>query len=323
MQERGVNRMESAAKGQAKGRARPGRLRRGWQEACRHKTSYLLMAPYMVFFILFLVIPIIAAICLSFTYFNMLEAPRFVGLLNYQRLFLEDKIFLKVLQNTLLFAVITGPLSYLLSFGLAWLINQFGRYMRTFMTFLFYAPALMSNMFFMWSYLFSGDSYGVVNGMLLSIGAIREPVQWFSDTSTMLPVLILIQLWASLGTAFLSFIAGFQSQDRTLFEAGAIDGVKNRWQELWYISIPQMAPQLMFGAVMQIGSAFGVSSVIMSLAGWPTTEYAADTIVTYMLDVGNTRYEMGYACTMAVFLFALMLFTNKVITNALRKYSID
>ena len=175
----------------------------------------------------------------------------------------------------------------------------------------------------MWSFIFSGDSYGIANGVLISLGIINEPIQWLSDARTIMPVLIIVQLWASLGTAFLSFVAGFQGQDKSLFEAGAIDGIRNRWQEVWYISIPQMAPQLMFGAVMQISAAFSVSDVIMNLAGWPTTDYSSDTIVTYMLDVGSTRYEMGYACTIAVFLFILMLFTNDVISKVLQKFSKD
>ena len=301
----------------------PRKWKTGVAEIRKHRASYLLMAPYLFFFTLFLIIPIMAAIVLSFTNFNMLELPDFIGLSNYERLFLQDKVFITVLKNTLLFALFTGPVSYLLSFGLAWLINEFGRGTRTLMTFLFYAPALSGNLYYMWSFIFSGDSFGVVNGLLTSLGVVDEPIQWLSDTKTMIPVLILIQLWASLGTAFLSFVAGFQSQDQSLFEAGAIDGIRNRWQEVWYISIPQMAPQLMFGAVMQISAAFSVSEVIMNLAGWPTTEYAADTIVTYMLDIGNTRYEMGYACTIAVFLFVLMLFTNNIISKSLQKYSRD
>ncbi len=281
------------------------------------------MAPYMLFFTVFLIIPILVAIALSFTDFNMLSVNSFVGFSNYKRLFLEDRVFIKVLKNTLVFAIFTGPVGYILSFVLAWLINEFGRGMRTFLTFLFYAPALSSNLYYMWSFIFSGDSYGIANGMLISLGIINEPIQWLSDTSTIMPVLIIVQLWASLGTAFLSFIAGFQGQDKSLFEAGAIDGIRNRWQEVWYISVPQMAPQLMFGAVMQISAAFSVSDVIMNLAGWPTTEYSSDTIVTYMLDAGSTRYEMGYACTIAVFLFVLMLVTNNVISSALQKFSRD
>ncbi len=289
----------------------------------KNKVSYLLMAPYMTFFVIFLVVPVVVAIALSFTDFNTLHINSFVGLSNYKRLFLEDKVFIKVLKNTLVFAIFTGPVGYILSFGLAWLINEFGRTMRTFLTFLFYAPALSSNLYYMWSFIFSGDSYGIANGVLISLGIINEPIQWLSDARTIMPVLIIVQLWASLGTAFLSFVAGFQGQDKSLFEAGAIDGIRNRWQEVWYISIPQMAPQLMFGAVMQISAAFSVSDVIMNLAGWPTTDYSSDTIVTYMLDVGSTRYEMGYACTIAVFLFILMLFTNDVISKVLQKFSKD
>lgn len=304
-------------------RAASEKMRQTLRQVKQNKMSYVLVAPYMLFFIIFMVIPVCISIGLSFTNFNMLKVTEFVGLSNYKRLFLEDKVFVTVLKNTLVFAVFTGPVGYLLSFGLAWLINEFGRGMRTLLTFLFYAPALSSNLYFMWTYIFSGDAYGIANQMLMSIGVLQEPMQWLTDTRTMMGVLILIQLWASLGTAFLSFIAGFQSLDRSLFEAGAIDGIRNRWQEVWYISIPQMAPQLLFGAVMQISSAFSVSTIIMSLAGWPTTEYKADTIVTYMLDMGNTRYEVGYACAIAVFLFALMLFTNNVISRMLRKYSKD
>ena len=293
------------------------------KEMRKKKSSYLLMAPYMLFFVTFLIIPILVAIALSFTNFNMLQITEFVGLSNYKRLFLEDKVFIKVLKNTLIFALFTGPVGYLLSFVLAWLINEFGRGMRTFFTFLFYAPALSGNLYFMWAFIFSGDSYGIANSVLISFGVINEPIQWLSDTTTIMTILIIVQLWASLGTAFLAFVAGFQGLDKSLFEAGAIDGIKNRWQEVWFISIPQMAPQLMFGAVMQISAAFSVSDVIMSLAGWPTTEYSSDTIVTYMLDVGNTRYEMGYACTIAVFLFIIMLFTNNVISKSLQKYSKD
>lgn len=299
------------------------RLRYTGKEIRKSRASYLLMAPYMLFFTVFLIIPILVAIALSFTDFNMLSVNGFVGLSNYKRLFLEDRVFIKVLKNTLVFAIFTGPVGYILSFVLAWLINEFGRGMRTFLTFLFYAPALSSNLYYMWSFIFSGDSYGIANGVLISLGIINEPIQWLSDTSTIMPVLIIVQLWASLGTAFLSFIAGFQGQDKSLFEAGAIDGIRNRWQEVWYISVTQMAPQLMFGAVMQISAAFSVSDVIMNLAGWPTTEYSSDTIVTYMLDAGSTRYEMGYACTIAVFLFVLMLVTNNVISSALQKFSRD
>ena len=289
----------------------------------KHRSSYLLMAPYMILFLIFTVIPVLASIGISFTSFDMLSVPKPVGLMNYERMLLDDPIFFKVLKNTWIFAFLTGPLSYVLSFIFAWLINETGRVLRTILTLVFYMPVLAGNIYFVWSFLFSSDRFGVINGVLLSLGVIDEPMGWLIDQNLVMWVLIIVQLWMSLGTGFLSFVAGFQSMNKSLFEAGAMDGIKNRWQELFYITIPSMAPQLMFGAVMQIGASFGVSAVITNLAGFPTTQYSADTIVTYILDVGTQRYEMGYASAFAVFLFVLMLLTNSIITRVLSKFSTD
>lgn len=293
------------------------------QQIKRSRESYLLLAPFMLLFFLLTVIPMISAIGLSFTNFNMLEPPRFVGWQNYQRMLLGDPIFYKVLGNTLVFAFLTGPISYILSFLFAWLINETGRVLRTFLTAVFYMPVLAGNIYFVWAFLLSGDSYGVINGLLLQMNIIQEPIGWLVDQNWIMGSLIVVQLWLSLGTGFLAFIAGFQSMDKSLFEAGAIDGVRNRWQELWYITIPSMSSQLLFSAVMQIGASFGVSTVITTLVGFPTSQYSADTIVTYIMDIGTTRFEMGYACTIAVFLFALMFLTNFVISSALRRFSPD
>lgn len=289
----------------------------------KYRSSYLLMAPYMILFLIFTVIPVLASILISFTSFDMLSPPKFVGFLNYERMLLDDPIFFKVLKNTLIFAFLTGPLSYVLSFLFAWLINETGRVLRTILTLVFYMPVLAGNIYFVWAFLFSSDQFGVINGVLMQLKIIQEPMGWLIDQNLIMWVLIIVQLWMSLGTGFLSFVAGFQSMNKTLFEAGAMDGIKNRWQELFYITIPSMAPQLLFGAVMQIGASFGVSAVITNLAGFPTTQYSADTIVTYILDVGTQRYEMGYASTFAVFLFVLMLLTNSLITRVLSKFSTD
>jgi multiple sugar transport system permease protein len=253
----------------------------------------------------------------------MVSAPTFNGLDNYMRMFLQDNTFFKVLKNTLYFAIFTGPLSYLLSFGFAWLINELGRGLRTVLTFVFYAPVLSGGSFMIWSFLFSGDQYGFINGKLIQMGLVNEPIKWLGNSATMMVVLIIVQLWSSLSVGFLAFIAGFQNIDNSYFEAGAIDGIRNRWQELWYITIPQMSPQLMFGAVMQISATFGISGIITALAGFPTTNYSADTIVTYIMDIGTIRFEMGYACAIATFLFVMMLLVNNIISSVLIKYRDD
>lgn len=290
-----------------------------WQEMKKHQSSYVLLAPYMILFAVFTVIPVVISMLLSFTYFNMLEFPRFIGWSNYSRLFLEDDIFLISIKNTILFAVITGPVSYVACFVFAWIINELSPKLRAFMTLIFYAPSISGNVFFIWLMIFSGDRYGILNGLLLKLGFIMEPILWLKTEAYVLPIIILVQLWLSLGTGFLAFIAGLQTVDRTLYEAGAVDGIRNRWQELWYITLPSMKPQLMFGAVIQLTTSLAVADVSIAIAGFPSINYAAGTIVTHLIDYGTTRFEMGYASAIATVLFVIMVGTNIVVQKLLRK----
>ncbi|KRG09332.1 carbohydrate ABC transporter permease [Lederbergia galactosidilytica] len=285
----------------------------------RDKHYYILMAPYMIIFFAFTVIPVVISLGLSFFYFNMLEFPRFVGWQNYSRLFLNDDIFLISLKNTFLFAAITGPVSYIACFIFAWIINELSPKIRAFMTLIFYAPSISGNIFFIWLIVFSGDSYGYLNGILMKLGFILEPIQWLSDEKYILTIVIIVQLWLSLGTSFLAFIAGLQTIDKTLIEAGAVDGIKNRWQELWFITLPSMRPQLMFGAVLQITQSFAVADIAIALAGFPSVNYAAHTIVTHLMDYGTIRFEMGYSSAIATVLFSLMIGTNLLTQKLLRK----
>ena len=269
--------------------------------------------PYLLFFFFFVVLPIIASVFLSFTYYNMLQAPSFIGFNNYFNLIVTDTVFLKALKNTLLFAVLTGPVSYFLCLIVAWFINEPPRYLRVLMTLILDAPSLSSSVYFIWQYLFSGDSYGLINGFLMKLGIIYEPIQWLSDEKYTLIVVMIVQVWMSLGTSFLAFIAGFQGIDKSLYEAGDVDGIKNRYQEFFYITFPLLKPQLLFSAVMQIVTSFSVSTVSQQLCGLPSTNYSAHTIVLHITDYGNIRYEMGYACAISVVLFIIMLLTRKLI----------
>lgn len=281
------------------------------------RSCYLMLAPYFILFFLFTVLPVIISIGLSFTYFNMLEMPTFTGWENYIKLFLEDDIFLIALKNTLIFAVVTGPVSYLLCLLFAWIINEFSGKFRAFLTLIFYAPSICGNAYMVWSLILSGDRYGYLNGILLKLGIINEQQLWMQTEKYILPLLIVVQLWLSLGTGFLSFIAGLQTVDKSLYEAAALDGVKNRWQELWHVTLPAMKPQLMFGAVMQITQSFAVADISIQLAGNPSINYAGATVVTHLLDYGSTRFEMGYASAIATVLFLLMVGTNKLVQKLL------
>ncbi len=291
----------------------------GWGQARRYKQLYLMLAPYMLCFALFTVIPVLVSIYFSFTQFNVLQPPQFVGLRNYSKLFLDDPIFLKAIKNTLLLALITGPFGYIFSFLMAWLLCELPPRLRAVLTVIFYAPSISGNAYVIFTQLFSGDAYGFINARLLNLGVISDPVLWLRDESYMMAIVILVSLWMSLGVGFLSFIAGLQGVEKAQYEAAEVDGVRNRWQELWYITLPNMVPQLLFGAVMAVTSSLAVADVTVALNGFPSTNYATHTIINHLNDYGIIRLEMGYACAIAVLLFFMMLFINKIVQKTLGK----
>lgn len=293
-----------------------------WRQIWDNKINYVLMFPFLLFFTLFTVIPVGASMVLSFTRYDVLNDPIFVGWDNYLRMFLEDGIFLIALKNTLQFAIITGPVGYILCFVFAWFINDLPPYARAFFTVVFYAPTL-ANVYFIFQYIFSADMYGLINSLLMNLGLLDQPIAWLTNPDYMLNIVIIVQLWCSLGTGFLSFVAGLQNLDPSLAEAGAIDGVRNRFQELFYITLPQMGGMLMFGAVMQIASAFAVGGISSAMLGNPSVDYAGHTLVLHIADFGNTRFELGYASAIAVILFLLMILTKAAINKLLAKFSHD
>ena len=284
-----------------------------------NRVGYIMVAPYFLVFLTFTVAPVILSLILSFTSFNMLEMPKFLFMDNYVRLFLDDDIFLLAIKNTLVFATMTGPVSYLLCLLFAWFINELTPKIRSVVTLIFYAPSISGQVYLIWQVLFSSDSYGYVNGILMKLGIINSPVLWFQDTNYIMPLVIMVALWTSLGTSFLSFIAGFQVVDKSLYEAAAVDGIRNRWQELWFVTLPTMRNQMMFAAIMSITGAFGFGGVVTALCGFPSPDYCAWTIMHHLDDYGGQRWEVGYASAIATVLFIIMIGSNMIITRMLSK----
>lgn len=278
---------------------------------------YLMVAPFLIMFFIFTVLPIAVSVCLSFFNYDMISLPKFNGFENYMRMFMYDDVFPITVKNTLIFAVIAGPIGFCLSFILAWFVNDFSPMVRTLLSFMFYAPSLVGNAYFIWQVLFSGDTYGYLNSLLLSVGFITEPVQWLKTEQYIMPIIIIVQLWQSMGISFLANISGLQNVNRELYESGSIDGIRNRWQELIYITVPSMQHMLLFSAVMQIQSSFSVSAIAIQLVGFPSIGYAGDTIVSHLTDVGTVRYELGYASAIAVILFAMMALTRIIVGKIL------
>jgi len=290
-----------------------------WKEIKKNKTAYFMLFPFLILFIIFTVLPVLLSVIFSLTDFNMLEFPGWKGIDNYVDLFLNDDIFMLAVRNTLIFACITGPVSYILSLLVAWFVNELPPKIRAVVTLVFYAPSISGQVYLIWKTLFSSDSYGWANATLMDLGIITAPILWFEDAQYVMALCIVVALWTSLGTAFLSFIAGFQTVDRSMYEAAAVDGIKNRWQELWYITLPTMRPQMMFGAVLAITNSFGFGGVVTALCGFPSVDYAAHTIMHHLDDYGGARYEIGYASAIAVVLFIMMFASNILVKKALSK----
>jgi len=289
------------------------------REMKRYWIGYIMIIPFALIFLIFTVVPVVVSLFISLTDFNLLQIPNFVGVDNFIRLFLDDDIFLIAVKNTFIFAGIVGPTSYIMSYMVAWFINELEPRIRAIVTLIFYAPSISGSVYLIWGTFFSSDSYGWVNGWLLQLGIIDSEIAFFENAKYVMPLCIIVSLWTSLGTAFLSFIAGLQGVDHSLYEAGAVDGVRNRWQELWYITLPSMKPQLMFGAIMSITGSFGFGGIVDALCGSPSVDYCAWTIMHHLGDYGGSRFEVGYSSAIAIVLFAIMIGANGLVKNLISK----
>lgn len=271
--------------------------------------GYLFVLPYALLFVIFILAPVVMAVILSFTNFNAIEFPGFVGFLNYINLLTSDDTFMKfVLPNTVKYALIVGVGGYVLAFLLAWALANLPKKLRTVFALILYSPSMTTGvaMSVLWKILFTGDQTGYINSWLMSLGIIDEPIIWLTSSKYLLPIVIIIGLWSSMGVGFLSILAGLLNVDESLYEAAAIDGVKNRFQEMIYVTIPSMKPQMLFAAVMQIVGAFQNGTISTLLAGNPTPGYAAQLIVNHIEDYGFIRYEMGYAASVSVVLLLIV-----------------
>ena len=283
-----------------------------WKQIVRYRQHYIMLIPFFLIFIVFTVWPVIMSVILSFTNYNVFETPKFVGWDNYVNLLVNDDVFVTAFRNTIVFAIFPGPVSFFVSMFLAWIINELPKGIRELMTLVFYAPSISGNAFAVWMLIFDGDIYGYLNSFLLRLGFVSEPIIWLKDTRYMMAVVIIVQLWVSLGTSFLTMRAGFSTVDRSIVEAGLVDGIKNRFQELWHITLPAMTPHLILSVILSITGAFGAEAVITAMTGFPSTGYATHTIMHHLRDYGFIRFQRGYACAIAVILFLLCIAVNRL-----------
>lgn len=291
-------------------------MSRAWSTIWKHRISYLFIAPFVLTFFVFIVIPVIVANALAFFSFNAISPPKFVGWDNFLAIFTQDRIFLQyAVPNTFKFAIIVGPLGYLLSFYLAWLIHQLPKRLRDYFTIAIYTPSLSAGvaMSVVWLVIFSGDRVGYLNQFLLSVGWIDTPVLWLQEPGYFMNIMIIISLWSSMGVGFLAMLAGLQTVNEELYEAGAIDGISNRLQEIVYITIPAIKPQMLFGAVMAVVGTLKAGAIGTMLAGSPITpQYAGHLMTNHIDDFAFIRYELGYASALSVLLLVIVYGSSKL-----------
>ena len=279
-------------------------------------SAYGFLAMYALLFIVFIVVPVLVAFFLSFTFFDTIQLPKFIGLKNYIVLLTQDDLFMKyVIPNTIEFAVIVGPGGYVLSFFLAWVLAQLPKLPRTLFALILYSPSMTSGiaMLVVWKAMFSGDQNGYLNSFLLGLRIIQEPIQWLQSPQYLMTIMIIVTLWSSMGVGFLAMLAGVLEINPELYEAASLDGISSRFQEIIYITIPSMKPQMLFGAVMAIVSTFQAGAIGVTLSGGnPTPQYAGQLIVNHIEDYGFLRYEMGYAAAISVVLLLMVLFFTRL-----------
>lgn len=292
------------------------RIRR-W--AKKEGSAYAFVSMYAIIFIIFIVIPVFTAAILSFTSFDTLQFPSFIALKNYIVLLTSDEVFMQyVLPNTIKFAVLVGPGGYALSFFLAWVLAQLPKLSRTIMALILYSPSMTSGvaMTVVWLIVFSGDQNGYLNSLLMNWNIIQEPIQWLTSPQYLMTIMMVVTLWSSMGVGFLAMLAGILDINPEIYEAGYLDGIKNRFQEIIYITIPSMKPQMLFGAVMAIVATFQAGSIGVMLSGSnPTPQYAGQLIVNHIEDFGFLRYEMGYAAAVSVILLGMVFIFSRIATK--------
>jgi len=272
----------------------------------------VMLLPYGIVFCLLIFIPAMLSAVLSFTYFNMIAFPTWRGLQNFVNILTADTVFFQhVLPNTLQFAIMTGPGGFVLSFFLAWLLAQIQAVPRNIIALCLFSPSLGAGLGVIFGPLFSGNQFGLLNAQLLRFNIINQPIQWWNEQQYIMPLGILLTLWGGLGLGFLAMLAGILNVDEQVYEAAYIDGIRNRFQEIIYVTIPLTTPMMLFAAVMAIAGSFNGGLIMVNNAGNPPPGYAGSVIMSHIQDFQG-RMEHGYAAALAIVLFGIVWMFGKI-----------
>lgn len=271
----------------------------------------MFIAPALILFTIFVAVPVGASLFFSFTKYNVIQSPKWVGLNNYRNLILYDPRFWKAVRNTVVYVVGVVPFSISLSLLLAVAIDQKIRLKNLYKT-LFFMPAVTSvvALSVVWKWLFAGEKYGLINHFLLKLGL--QPIDWLLSPTWTLPAIMIMSIWAGLGYNMILFLAGLQAIPNSLYEAADADGA-GAMSKFWHITLPLLRPTMTYAVIMSTIASFQVFEQVYIMAGSTSAGVGgvldcALTIVAYLYDSGFQRFMMGYASAIAYLLFAAVFF---------------
>src|SRR5918993_4263357 len=281
------------------------------------RAGLLFILPWLIGLLVFTAYPTIATLYLSFTDYNIVQPPTWIGLDNYQSMFTEDPAFWKAVRNSALYSLVSVPLKLVIAFGLALLLNMGVRGIGVYRT-IFYLPTLVPPIAatIIFILLFS-PSGGPINTIFASVG-LRAP-DWLNDPNWALPALMVLGIWP-LGVETLAFLAGLKEIPQDLLDAAAVDGAQG-WQRLRHVIIPLISPVILFNLVIGVIYSFQVFTQALVIGG-PTGEPLESTLMFLVLIYTNAfRYfSMGYAAALSVVLFAAVLLMTLLIFRTARSW---
>ena len=291
----------------------------------KQKISYFFILPSLIIFSIFVLIPIVTSLYLSFTEYNVLHSPKWVGLKNYSDIVFNDPRFWKSIRNTAIYVFGTVPIGIVISLMLAVFIDQKIRFKNLFKT-IFFVPSVTSVVAIsvIWKWLYAGGKYGLINHFLIRIGF--PPVDWLMNVNWTLPAIMIMSIWGGLGYNMIIFLAGLQGVPQAFYDAADVDGA-NFWGKFWNVTLPLLAPTMLFVTIMSFIASFQVFDQVYIMTGGSEGAVGgvldcALTIVAYLYDSGFQRFKMGYASALAYIIFVI-IFAVTLISLRFMKKKID
>lgn len=271
------------------------------QKLNKQKVSYLFIALPAVLFFVFQLAPVFISFLWSFTRYDVIHPPVFVGLDNYKNILFNDPLFWKAIGNTLVYVVGVVPIGICFSLILAVAIDQKIKF-KNFFKSIFFLPTVTAivAVSVIWKWLYAGEKYGLLNYLIMKLGF--QPIDWLASPAWTMPSIMIMSIWAGVGYNMILFLAGLQTIPHVMYEAAEIDGA-GFWKKFFHVTLPLLKPTIVFVTMMSFIFSFQVFEQVYIMTGGQGgiggVLNSALTIVAYLYDKGFQKFQMGYASALA------------------------